>query len=256
MKSFLIKKLEWLTEWLNEWLTEWEEAQWMSLSGGMKGSQWRDIMYLGSPVFLYFNSFSHFSYQLADQSIHYSLTLLPYQSCTSTGSESRLIAEAHTVNSTRLVSWAHRLIARCPPGLIVYPYAIISHLHLAPTYCLCTHDPHIPSPRLIVRSSYANSEIAWLIAHPLEVCSPDDLLFIVPSHYDRFTDRFCADLLIGTTGYSVLAAIPWTTQCSPRFPRQPGLIARHPRPLIVGSFAAYCPFFPSTYWSTTLATYC
>ena len=119
------------------------------------------------------------------------------------------------------------------------------------TYCLHPCDHFAPLSR--TQLFFVRSQITYPLAAaycPLTLrqfqdrlthCSslgitpppPDDLLFIVPSYHDRFPARFRADLLIGTSGYSVLAAIPWTTQCSPRFPKQPGLLPDTPGHLLL-----------------------
>lgn len=137
------------------------------------------------------------------------------------------------MNSIWLLTWAHQLIPCCPwIELIAYPYVIILHLHPAPTDYLYTHNLHIHSSRLIVRLSYTDFEIAWLIAYSSEVCSPDDLFFIVPSYYERFSTQSCAALLIGID-YLVLTAIPWITPCSPKFSRQLGLLTDTPGDILL-----------------------
>lgn len=52
----------------------------------------------------------------------------------------------------------------------------------------------------------------------------DYLLFIVLSYDNRFSAQFCANLLIGTTGYLVLTAISQITQCLPKFLKQTSLL--------------------------------
>ena len=59
----------------------------------------------------------------------------------------------------------------------------------------------------------------------------------MPALLDSFAARFSASFLIGTTGYSVVASILWTAQCSPKVLRPTGLLLGVPGHLLLAFYA-------------------